>query len=159
MATIALSRRALRDLDEIKRFSVERWGQVVADEYMRSIEQALVLLGEQPGLLRARPDVSESLAFYRVKQHFLVCALEKENLFVLTVIHGAMDLPERMSELEPALQQEADILHRALLARRRWGDLGVPDTSGTPSGNRDLGGDLGVPDPSGNRALLARRRR
>jgi len=53
-----------------------------------------------------------------VKQHLLVCALHEENLFVLTIAQAGMDLPDRISELEPTLQQEADLLHRALLASR-----------------------------------------
>lgn len=119
MGYLALSRRALLDLDDIERFSVETWGHDVAEQYMTTIEQALELLKEQSGLLRAKPDVSESFVFYRVRRHFLVCALGGQNVFVLAVFHGSMDLPDRISELEPSLQQEADILHRALLASRR----------------------------------------
>jgi toxin ParE1/3/4 len=119
VACLALSRRALLDLDTIEGYSVEKWGRDVADQYMTMIEQALELLREQPGLLRAKPEVSESLVFYRVRRHFLVCTLEEQNVYVLAVINGSMDLPERISELEPTLQREADILHRAFLASRR----------------------------------------
>ena len=119
MGYLALSRRALLDLDDIERFSVEKWGRNVADQYLTMTEQALELLKEQPGLLRAKPDVSESFMFYRVKHHFLVCALEDRNVYVLAVIYGSMDLPDRIAELEPSLQQEADILHGAFLASRR----------------------------------------
>ena len=48
MACLGISRRATRDIEEIRRFSVERWGERVAEEYLDSIEQALDRL---PGLL------------------------------------------------------------------------------------------------------------
>jgi hypothetical protein len=48
-----------------------------------------------------------------VRQHFLVCAVFEESIFVLTVKHGAMDLPNRIAEIEPQLFLEADALHRA----------------------------------------------
>jgi hypothetical protein len=47
-----------------------------------------------------------------VRQHFLVCAVFEESIFVLTVKHGAMDLPNRIAEIEPQLFLEADALHR-----------------------------------------------
>jgi toxin ParE1/3/4 len=99
VAYLALSRRALLDLDTIEGYSVGKWGRDVADQYMTMIQQALELLKEQPGLLRAKPEVSESLLFYRVKQHFLVCTLDEQNVYVLAVVHGSMDLPDRISEL------------------------------------------------------------
>lgn len=119
MASLALSRRALLDLDEIEQYSLEKWGAEVAALTNSQFEQALELLKEQPSLLKSKPDVFESLMFYRVKRHFFVCTSKDPNVYVLAVIHGSMDLPERLSELEPTLQQEADILHEAFLARRR----------------------------------------
>jgi hypothetical protein len=53
-----------------------------------------------------------------VKQHFLVCALFDKEIYVLTVKHGAMDLPNRIREMEPQLLMEADMLHKAHNAKR-----------------------------------------
>lgn len=119
MAYLALSRRAVLDLGEIERYSIEQWGKKVAGGYLADLEDALRRLKEHPGLLRARPELSDHLKFYRVRQHLLVCALEGESIYVLAVKHGAMDLPERLAELEPHLIQEAEILHRAFLNSRR----------------------------------------
>lgn len=110
MAYLALSRRALLDIQEIEAYSVEKWDEATADQYLKSIEDALNLLRETPNLLKPKPEVSQSLCFYRVRQHFLVCAYFDDSIFVLTVKHGAMDLPNRIAELEPQLSQEADML-------------------------------------------------
>jgi plasmid stabilization system protein ParE len=113
MVYLGLSRRALLDLSEIETFSMEHWGELVAAQYMQSIEDALNLLLENPKLLKTKQSYSRSLCFYRVRQHFLVCAVFEEGIFVLTVKHGAMDLPNRIAEIEPQLFLEADALHRA----------------------------------------------
>lgn len=115
MAYLRLSRRALLDIQEVETYSVEKWGEKVAAEYLQSIEDALNLLRKDPSLLKAKPDVSPSLCFYRVRQHFLVCAAFEKSVFVLTVKHGAMDLPSRIAEIEPQLRQEADMLYQAYL--------------------------------------------
>lgn len=118
MAYLALSRRAFLDIKDIEAYSIEKWGPKVADEYIDSIESAFNLLRENPQLLYTKQDIGDSLSFYRVKQHFLVCALFDQEIYVLTVKHGAMDLPNRIQELEPQLLMEADILHKAYKAKR-----------------------------------------
>lgn len=118
MAELTLSRRALLDIEEIEAYSIEKWGELVADEYLDSIEDALNRLRENPGLLRSDAALSKSLCFYRVRQHFLVCAVFDDAICVLTVKHGAMDLPNRIAELEPQLIAEADMLYKAYRKQR-----------------------------------------
>ena len=115
MIELRLSRRALLDIGDIEAYSIEKWGEKVTAEYLQGIEDALNLLRDQPALLWVKPNVSKSLCFYRVRQHFLVCAAYEEILFVLTVKHGAIDLPNRVAEIEPQLLQEAEILYRSFI--------------------------------------------
>jgi len=98
--------------------TLEKWGQSVADECLDSIQAALNLLRENPGLLRTPPKFPKTFTFYRVKQHFLVCSVIDEAVFVLTLKHGAMDLPARLGELEPSLLEESKILCRAFQKHR-----------------------------------------
>ena len=44
------------------------------------------------------------MKFYRVERHFVICSVVEEKVYVLTVKHAAMDLPERIGELEPRLR-------------------------------------------------------
>ncbi len=113
MFNLQLSRRATLDIQHIESYSIERWGEKVADEYLQSIEDALNLILKNPTLLRSKPEISDSLCFYRVRQHFLVCAIFEEIIFVLTVKHGAIDLPNRIADIEPLLSLEAEMLYQA----------------------------------------------
>lgn len=117
MARLGISRRAAQDLEEIRLFSEARWGERVAAEYLSNIEEALNRLRENPGLLRTKPEFSRHLRFYRVQRHFLVCALVEDNIYLLAVRHGSLDLPNRLARLEPTLLQETDLLHQALVTK------------------------------------------
>lgn len=116
MAYLGISRRAARDLEEIRRYSIERWGERVSDEYLDAIEQALARLRDTPGLLRGKPEFSRHFQFFRVQRHYLVCSLVGNNVYLLAVKHGSLDLPSRLAELEPNLRQEAELLHKTFLA-------------------------------------------
>jgi toxin ParE1/3/4 len=120
MAEVHLSRRALLDLEEIWQYSVTTWGEMVASDYLQNIEDALNRLRQNPGLITAKPEVEDSLLFYRVNLHFLVCSTLGDAIYVLTVKHGASDLPSRIGELEPCLLKEADMLKHAL--RKKSGE-------------------------------------
>jgi toxin ParE1/3/4 len=119
MVWVGLSRRAIRDLEQIEQYSEDRWGKSTAQDYLHSIEGALARIRQQPDLLRAKPDISEYFKFYRVRQHFLVCVQVHDRIYVHTIKHTSMDLPQRIIELEPQLLLEAKLLHRAFLALKR----------------------------------------
>jgi plasmid stabilization system protein ParE len=114
MTRIVITRRALRDLADIDAYSVQSFGQQIADEYMADIDRALSLIAETPRLLRPRPEFSKHLSFYRVRRHLLVCDATDEAIHILTVIHSSMNLPDRIAELEPDLAREVELM------RRRW---------------------------------------
>lgn len=118
MAAVSLTRRAFRDLHDIERYSVERWGKTVAEDYLNDLEQGLNRLRENPKLLRTKDGISPDFSLYRVREHFLVCTLSADRVFVLTIRHGSMDLPRRLAELEPQLLAEAALLRRALEKKR-----------------------------------------
>jgi plasmid stabilization system protein ParE len=114
---VKLSRRATLDLAEIADYSLTRWGQRVADEYLDGFDSALEMLAASPDLLRDIPELSGALKWYRVNQHYLICVVIEPVIYVVTIQHGSMDIPNRLLELEPTLQREVEILHATFLHR------------------------------------------
>lgn len=112
MTEVLLTRRALRDIARIDRYSIQTFGKAVADQYMADLDRGVQLLAEEPGLLRYDPEMAGRLRFYRVREHYFICDLIDERVYVLTVMHTAMDLPGRLAELQPQLAQEVDLLHK-----------------------------------------------
>lgn len=116
MASVYLTRRALRDIDEIEHYSARRWGQQAAEDYLQGLNAALQRLQDCPALLRERPEHSLRLRFYPVLKHILIADLVGERIYILTVWHGSMDLPGRLAELEPQLVFESELLHAQIAA-------------------------------------------
>ena len=123
MIKVELTHRAMLDLNEINEYSIQKYGQKTAEKYLVDIEAALLLIKEQPKLLVLKKDSSKFLQFYPVRNHHLICTRVKDIVMVLTIKHCQMDLPERLNELEPSLQQEAELLYKKLLGQKAAGLL------------------------------------
>lgn len=115
---LLLTQRALKDLQDILEYSVQQWGQRVADDYIGGIEAAMGRIRENPEVLRAEPTLHPWLAFYRVQKHLLVCDMQDRSIIVLTVIHATMDIPSRLADLQPQLVAEVELLGRKLRGGR-----------------------------------------
>lgn len=109
-----IAQQALRDIAEIKAYSVAEWRAQTAARYIEDIEAALVRIQKQPGLLRPEEGFHPQLSFYRVNKHLLVCDRQPKAVFLLTVIHVSRDIPSRLAELAPTLASETELLHEQL---------------------------------------------
>jgi toxin ParE1/3/4 len=114
---LLLTQRALRDVQSIFDFSVERWGKRIADKYLDEIEAGLERVKAHPNLLKPEPEFHPALSFYRINRHVLVCDVRPESIVVLTLVHASMDIPARLAELQPTLIAEVELLHRRLRAK------------------------------------------
>lgn len=65
MPEVHLSRRALFDIEAIDLYSIEKWGERVAEKYLSDLYAGAFRLSESPSLLRERSDTSLRLRFYR----------------------------------------------------------------------------------------------
>lgn len=110
VTTLLLTERAINDLRAIESFSVERWGETVADRYLDDIEASLSRCSQNPGLLVSRSELSPRLKFYVVNKHLLVCDVTDECIVVLTIAHSSPDLLTRLEDLEPTLKAEVQLL-------------------------------------------------
>lgn len=111
---VYLTERTLQDLLSIEEYSISSWGRRVAHRYLGDIEAALLRISEHPEILREELNFHKFLFFHRVNQHLLVCDLQPDAIFVVTVLHANMDIPERFTKLEPTLKFEVELLHQQL---------------------------------------------
>ena len=112
--SVRLTERTLHDLITIEEYSIENWGKRVANRYLDDIEAALQRISDDSEILRDEPNFHEYLFFYRVNKHLLVCDVQPGAVFVLTVLHANMDIPDRLAKLEPTLEREVEMLHQQL---------------------------------------------
>jgi len=113
--TVHLTRRALSDIAAIESYSIEQFGKRVANQYVSKLEAGIQRVAENPELLREEKPFHSSLKFYRVEKHVFVCETGVQGkVIILTLLHASMDIPERLAELEPNLNLEAELLLKQL---------------------------------------------
>jgi toxin ParE1/3/4 len=86
-ADFILSADAEADLDEIRKFTVEKWGEVKAPEYLESVFSAFATLALQPELGPARPELGEYVRVLMVGQHLIFYEPNPRGIEVLRVLH------------------------------------------------------------------------
>lgn len=115
---VLLIQRALRDFAESEAYSLEQWGKRAASRYLSELEAGVDRIRQHPELLRPESGLHCSLRFYSVNKHVLVCDVQPESIFLLTVLHSSMDIPSRLHDLAPTLSLETELLHRKVQQSR-----------------------------------------
>ena len=72
MSKVFLTDRALDELQETYAYSVEKFGERVAIDYLNHFNQAFNLIKANPKLLRQNPQISSSFLIYPVQKNYLV---------------------------------------------------------------------------------------
>lgn len=92
---LAWSNLAAREMIELRRFSIERWGRVVAVRYLEDIREAAKGLAAKPHL--AKP-LRGKLRILRVRSHYLIVHADEATgtLTVARVLHTAMDIERHL---------------------------------------------------------------
>ncbi len=114
--TVHLTDRALRDITAVESYSIAQFGKRVAAQYISKLEAGIGRIADNPDVLCEELPFHESLKFYRIEQHLLVCETAIDGkIIVLTLLHASMDIPSRLAELESKLLIEIEMLLNQLL--------------------------------------------
>ena len=119
LTKLVLTERAIADLKTIESYSTKQWGKRTTTRYLADIESCLQLISQNPDLLSTFEGLPKLLQFYSARKHVLICDVRPTSIVVLTVIHGSMDIPNRLAELVPTLSTEVAMLHKKITAARR----------------------------------------
>jgi len=113
--TVHLTDRSLRDIAEIQAYSKQHFGKRVSDQYIEKLEAAIHRIAQNPEILQNEPGFHASLKFYRAEKYLFAFETGVSNkIIILTVLHGSMDIPSRLAELESRLSLELKILLQQL---------------------------------------------
>lgn len=89
MAELDLSPAARADLVEIRRYSIEQFGAVVADAYFLGFEEAFAILRRHPLAGSQQPALGKSLRCYTHRKHRIFYIVEAELVLIVRIIHHA----------------------------------------------------------------------
>lgn len=93
MSRLKVSREARSDIAAIRKYSLDRFGPVVADEYLRGLADRLAALIETPQLGTAYADRRDGkLRVTTYRSHRIFHEFDYDVVRVVRVLHQAMDV-------------------------------------------------------------------
>ncbi len=99
MRTIRRTLRADADLDQIWRYTAEKWSPEQAFRYLDLIDSIIVKVAERPSLLRTAPDLGDGVSYIQAGSHRVFVRDEAGgDLVLLAVLHQRMDARARLSD-------------------------------------------------------------
>ena len=96
---LILSSRAKEDLLEIWEFIADH-DELAADRYIDHLRDRALELLRFPELGRARNEILSGLRSLLARNHLLFYKIEGEEVQILRILHGSMDLPYQSFEDE-----------------------------------------------------------
>jgi toxin ParE1/3/4 len=100
VADYVLSNKADSDLTDIYLYSHRAFGEAKADAYFLSLRDCLRTLAENPRLGRAVDDLYPGLFCHRHARHTVFYTVEEASIFVVRILHDAMDAPRHIAPRE-----------------------------------------------------------
>jgi toxin ParE1/3/4 len=96
VAEYVLSKKADNDLDGIYVYSVENFGEAQADEYFLGLCACLRTLADNPRVGREASWLNPGLRWHRHERHLIFYMIEGVDIFVVRLLHEAMDVARRL---------------------------------------------------------------
>ena len=93
MTQVIHSKQANQDLFSIWAYIAED-NINAADKLLDNIDDKCKLLGENPKLGQARPDISAKMRYFPVKNYLILYQEQPFGIEVIRVLHGSRDLNE-----------------------------------------------------------------
>lgn len=92
MADYLLTPRALKDLDAIADYSLERWGREKTHAYLTALTDRMQWLADYPGRGHPRDDIETGYRCFGEGQHLIFYVNSDVNISIIGVPHGSMDI-------------------------------------------------------------------
>ena len=93
---LELSRRAQADLDDVRDFSLERFGAVRAIAYLDAVEQAFRRIPELSRNRRPASGVAAAAPVLACEQHRIFYDVRKDRVVVLRILDKAMEVERHL---------------------------------------------------------------
>ena len=92
------TRRALADLRDFVRYTMETWGRRQARLYRAELELSIQKFALSPGLGRVRKDVAPSVQSFPIARHVAFYVESEGGITLLRELHPSMDVAQAFSD-------------------------------------------------------------
>ena len=98
MRKFDLTRSAQADLKSIARYTQERWGVRQRNTYLKEVDQVFRTLAKNPLMGRSCDDIREGYRKFPHGSHVIFYKqLGEDELLIVRILHGTMDVESNMS--------------------------------------------------------------
>ena len=101
---------AIKQQEDIWLYTFEQWGEAQADRYIDGLHARLEAVAENPVQLRKLPDsLISGVRFFHYERHYIFVKAAPADipapLYVLSILHDSMDVPNRLKHLLDQLDE------------------------------------------------------
>lgn len=90
MSNYRLTPDAQSDLIEIRRYTLQQWGEAQSIKYLSELRQTMSMLADSPSLGKARPEVGNNVLSFPHASHVIYYVLHEKQVVVFGVLHKRM---------------------------------------------------------------------
>lgn len=90
MSNYRLTGDAKSDLIEIRRFTLNQWGDVQSKKYLSELHETISLLSETPSIGKLRSDIGEGVLSFPYVSHIIYYLVVEKTLIVFGILHKRM---------------------------------------------------------------------
>lgn len=86
-----LSAKALKDQEQLYRYSFSQFGMIQAARYMEELIRVFELLAEFPNLGTNCENIRADLRKHTHESHTIYYRIKADNIFIVRILHNQMD--------------------------------------------------------------------
>ena len=99
MAKYRFSNKAVEDLSTIWNYTFDIWSEIQADLYYEMLINSCQEIAKNPSLGKNYEEITKNLFGYRASKHVIFYRIiSNEEIEIVRILHGSMDLKNRVRE-------------------------------------------------------------
>jgi toxin ParE1/3/4 len=98
MSLYKLTPAAKEDLKGIWKYTESKWGEIQADNYLKSIEKSIVELVASPEKGRRREEIRKGYRSFSQGKHLIFYRIHEKQIEVIRILHQKMDVKSQFEE-------------------------------------------------------------
>jgi toxin ParE1/3/4 len=98
MPELFYSLEATSDLDEISRFSIERFGLPTARTYVDGLRDIIAWLATMPEVGAVVAGINPRMLSYAYQRHRIYYRFDRSTVTIVRILHQAMDANRRLND-------------------------------------------------------------
>jgi toxin ParE1/3/4 len=99
MPNYQFTRKAVEDLENIWNYTFDQWSEKQADSYYSMLIESCAEIAQKPSIGKEYENITSNLQGYALGKHIIFYReTSKEYIEITRVLHGQMDLGNRIKE-------------------------------------------------------------